>query len=586
MKPLMHLSRRLFTVAPLALVFLVAPAARAVVPTVAHYTFTGNSLASSDTDPNSTAANFVAGAGFSGKTTFVTVFGSNGFAVTSDNVPSSEAAAISGSDYLSFTLFPNNGFTGAYSNLFFNIVATDNTNAVDINVEVRWSVDNFASALTTDTLSLNPGTQSEGGAGGALPSVPAHSGPVEFRFYIFNNPNNPNSTFCTEGIANVTLSSNETQCVPPPMNLVGWWPGDGNTIDIQGNNNGTLRNGAGFGVGEVGQAFSFNGSSQDVSIGDPASLKLTTGMTIDAWVYPTSTPGGLVGVLTKWHQDFSLDSMADSYALFLNGSQVSAYIHLSDGNEANVAGGSVPVNTWTHVAATYDAATGVFTAYVNGVSVSSATISALNIFATDAPVDLGSEADDGSGRYFPGLIDEVEVFNRALTAGEVAAIYNAGAAGKCKSVLLYVSNDNNTIEKFDANGNDLGSFASSGLNLPQGLAFDVSGNLYAANLGSSGIEKFDGNGNDLGAFASSGLDRPAGLAFDASGHLYAANSNPSTNTIEKFSANGADQGAFAHSGLSEPVGLAFDVNGNLYAGNAGSRYHRKIQFRRNRSYFR
>ena len=368
----------------------------------------------------------------------------------------------------------------------------------------------------------------------------------------------------------MTLSSNETQCVTPPANLVSWWPGDGNAIDIQGNNNGTLRNGAGFGTGEVGQAFSLNGNNQDVEIGDPASLKLTTGMTIDAWVYPTSTPGGLVGVLTKWNQDASIDSTADSYALFLNGAQLQSYVHQSDGGEPSVLGGNVPVNTWTHVAATYDAASGVFTAYVNGVAVNSATLGSLNILATDAPVDLGSEADDGSGRYFPGLIDEVEIFNRALTAGEVAAIYNAGSAGKCKSVLLYVSNDNNTIEKFDASGNDLGTFASSGLNIPQGLAFDVSGNLYAANLGTSSIEKFDGTGNDLGAFASSGLDRPAGLAFDASGNLYAANSNPNVNTIEKFGANGADQGAFANSGLSQPIGLAFDFKGNLYAANAGN----------------
>ena len=134
-------------------------------PPVAHYTFTGNSLASSDTDANSTAANFVAGAGFSGKTTFVTVFGSNGFALTSNNVPSSEAAAISGSDYLSFTLFPNNGVTESYINIFYNIVVSNSSSAVDANVEVRWSVDNFATALTTDTLSLGSG-QGEQGAGG------------------------------------------------------------------------------------------------------------------------------------------------------------------------------------------------------------------------------------------------------------------------------------------------------------------------------------------------------------------------------------------------------------------------------------
>ena len=80
-----------------------------------------------------------------------------------------------------------------------------------------------------------------------------------------------------------------------------------------------------------------------------------------------------------------------------------------------------------------------------------------------------------------------EVFNRALTQSEIQSIYNAGSFGKCKTISLYVANQNNsTIEIFDASGNDLRTFASSGnsgLNVPYDLAFDFTGNLYAANFG-------------------------------------------------------------------------------------------------------
>jgi len=93
---------------------------------------------------------------------------------------------------------------------------------------------------------------------------------------------------------------------------------------------------------------------------------------------------------------------------------------------------------------------------------------------------------------------------------------------------------------------------ASGLNGPEDLAFDASGNLYVSNYYNNSIEKFSSTGTDLGAFAS-GLHGPAGLAFDASGNLYVSNVN---GTIEEFSSTGTDLGAFA-SGLVTPDGIAF-----------------------------
>src|SRR5207247_1379397 len=109
---------------------------------------------------------------------------------------------------------------------------------------------------------------------------------------------------------------------------------------------------------------------------------------------------------------------------------------------------------------------------------------------------------------------------------EVQDLYNAGSAGKCKTVRFYVSDiGKDTIEKFDINGVDLGTFAdvSSGLSGPRGLVFDFTGNLYATD-GSNSILKFDPLGNaTVFADASTGLSNSYGMTFDLSGNLYVAN---------------------------------------------------------------
>ena len=70
-------------------------------------------------------------------------------------------------------------------------------------------------------------------------------------------------------VATSALCASAAVCVTPPAGLVGWWSGDGNTTDSAGTNNATLQAGATVaGVGEVGQSFSFNGTTAYVSIPD------------------------------------------------------------------------------------------------------------------------------------------------------------------------------------------------------------------------------------------------------------------------------------------------------------------------------
>jgi sugar lactone lactonase YvrE len=157
---------------------------------------------------------------------------------------------------------------------------------------------------------------------------------------------------------------------------------------------------------------------------------------------------------------------------------------------------------------------------------------------------------------------------RSLVAA-VALLFAASPFARAVD-LLYVTMGNHTIVTYDTTGN-VGAtilatqvtFASTNLSSPQGLAFDLSGNLYAANNTGNTISKFDSAGLFKGSI-SSNLSGPRGLAFDSSGNLYAANVTGST--ISKFDSADIFKSSIS-SNLSAPQGLAFDSSGNLYAAN-------------------
>src|SRR5208282_1807859 len=91
-------------------------------------------------------------------------------------------------------------------------------------------------------------------------------------------------------------------CATVPAALISWWAGEGNAQDSLGANNGMLVNGATFGAGEVGQAFSFDGVSDYVKIPKSPSLDVGSELTIDFWMNADpSTPIGsrIAGLVTS-----------------------------------------------------------------------------------------------------------------------------------------------------------------------------------------------------------------------------------------------------------------------------------------------
>src|SRR5262245_4566537 len=189
------------------------------------------------------------------------------------------------------------------------------------------------------------------------------------------------------------------------------------TVDASGNNNnGTLVNATWSTAGKFGNALSFNGTNALVTIADSASLRLTTGMTLEAWVRPSAIngwkavvfkerPGGLAYALYG-------GSPAGPPAGYITRTGTSSDIG-ADGTAA------LPLNTWSHLAASYDGTT--IRLYVNGALVRSQA-AAGSIVTSANSLRIGGNTV--WGEYYAGLIDEVRVYNVALSAAEIQTDMN------------------------------------------------------------------------------------------------------------------------------------------------------------------
>ena len=221
------------------------------------------------------------------------------------------------------------------------------------------------------------------------------------------------------------------RCVPQPAGLVGWWSAEGNARDRMGAHNGTLRGNVRFAPGKVGQAFNFSGWSGSVLVPDSPALRFTNAMTIEAWVCPAAYGQRYPGeIVSKWFG--GADQL--SYTTSINPLGKAYFLVSSDGRVSSpevdhtvlCSIDTVPLNQWTHFAATYDGA--LLKVYLNGVLEDQATWSH-GIFPGTAPLVIGANYIHS---VFNGLIDEPAVYNRALSAPEIQAICKAGSAGKCR----------------------------------------------------------------------------------------------------------------------------------------------------------
>ena len=230
-------------------------------------------------------------------------------------------------------------------------------------------------------------------------------------------------------------------CTPPPKGMVSWWTGDGTTLDYFGRNNGLTTPPALYASGEVADAFSFTGS-QYVQVPQSASLE-PAAVTVDAWVNAAGSPGQFLYIVSKG----GVGDVGGSYALY-TGASGGLQFYIFDGTLIHfspAAAAGLWDGNWHHAAGVFDGA--AVHLFVDGAEVGSGTPASTTI-AYGLTGDSNVTNDFFIGDYNPacvgcsqsyafvGAVDEVELFQRALSPGEIAAISSAGHAGKCLPVAI------------------------------------------------------------------------------------------------------------------------------------------------------
>lgn len=226
----------------------------------------------------------------------------------------------------------------------------------------------------------------------------------------------------------------EPDCTPPPIRMGGWWPMDevsGSTAhDVILSNHGTHVGSPAIVPGKVGNALSFTQGSYVEVPNSPTLNPGTSDFSIDAWIRTTAGVGywPIVTKFEGWNPTVG-------WGLTLN-SGGALQFRLNDGSSLGSVVSGVFVNDgeWKHVAITVErnSSTGI-KFYVNGAHVwSGSSLSAPGSVSNSSPMQIGGHVSGSAVAYFEGEIDEVEYFPRLLSPGEIAALYQAGVAGKCK----------------------------------------------------------------------------------------------------------------------------------------------------------
>ncbi len=205
-------------------------------------------------------------------------------------------------------------------------------------------------------------------------------------------------------------------CIPHPEGLIGWWAGDGSGENLAGGNNATLIREMGFTEGLVNEAFHNPGGDISSSTNPMrAEINYSPGLdtdrfTIMAWIRPNDTNGMIV-------------ERSNEYQLEISGGQGRFRVYTPGfyGVASPPYSYNVPDNEWTHIAGVYDGSS--IQLYING---------ALAGVTSGGERRIGNNPEIRIGRLLPGDIDEVMLYNRALSREEIRQIVLTGNYGVCR----------------------------------------------------------------------------------------------------------------------------------------------------------
>ena len=206
--------------------------------------------------------------------------------------------------------------------------------------------------------------------------------------------------------------------------LIAWWPLNNSSTDFGPNS----LDGAPVNVtsamgqnGKSGGAYAFNGTSSQVTLSNNALLNPGTAITVSAWYLLAGTHSEAQGIVTK---EVSGSINNPPYVLQLSGSSVPMFnqVATSGTGITTQAASASTLNTWNLLTGTFEGNTSRL--YLNGEFIASNTIT--DIATTSGGIRIGQQKS-GNNRWFNGSIDDVRIYNRALSATEIRQLYIGGA---------------------------------------------------------------------------------------------------------------------------------------------------------------
>ncbi|HEY7377318.1 MAG TPA: LamG-like jellyroll fold domain-containing protein, partial [Steroidobacteraceae bacterium] len=215
-------------------------------------------------------------------------------------------------------------------------------------------------------------------------------------------------------------ASATTPALAGPVAVYAFNEGTGTTLtDLSGNaNTGAIAGGATWtSSGKNGGALQFDGVDDRVTIASSASLNATTAVTLEAWVYPTANQSGWRNIVQ--HE-------VDAYFLYAGSSQgtlrPAGGATVGGTIDGVIASSSLPLNTWTHLALTFNGS--IYRFYVNGTQIGTKSRTG-TMPSNSNSTSIGG--DSAYGDYFQGRIDDVRIYNRALSDAEIQTDMNTAA---------------------------------------------------------------------------------------------------------------------------------------------------------------
>lgn len=330
----------------------------------------------------------------------------------------------------------NNTFTVSESNKWHHMVLTW-ASTTDASASGQFYLNNVALAMSNTNATANSGPVSDASTNlGIINASGTTVAPLDGYLDDVRLYNRVLSTAEITRLYQIGATSKVAKTLPGrdslTSGLVGWWTFDGpdtltNIADKSGQgNNGSLSH-AGSGTttapGPIGQALSFDGtndfaSTTNTNFPDTSSSDYT----VAVWVKPSSIPGGSNPRIFVYATDAT-----NGIKLAFGGANCTANFIFEPKKAGINYGGcgtttTFSVNTWYHLVGVFKSSTNTVTFYVNNA------VQTTSAFAGGLPstTGVGYIGVSNAASFFPGSLDDLRLYNRALSAAEVLQLYNLG----------------------------------------------------------------------------------------------------------------------------------------------------------------